>query len=96
VRISLESVIWMVPYADEDLGRLVTARIEQATAFLLGRGTYEIFAARDLRRALAAGHGSTRRDRAGTERSAEVRGLDDKSLEQALVSCVRHMSTSVC
>ncbi len=36
---------WMVPYADEDLGRIVTAWIEQAGAFLLGRGTYEIFAA---------------------------------------------------
>ena len=36
---------WMVPYADEDLGRILTAWIEQAGAFLLGRGTYEIFAA---------------------------------------------------
>jgi len=36
---------WMVPYADEDLGRIVTAWIEQASGFLLGRGTYEIFAA---------------------------------------------------
>jgi dihydrofolate reductase len=36
---------WMVPYADEDLGRLVTAWIERASVFLLGRGTYEIFAA---------------------------------------------------
>ena len=36
---------WMVPYADEDLGRIVTTWIEQAGAFLLGRGTYEIFAA---------------------------------------------------
>ena len=36
---------WMVPYADEDLGRLVTAWTEQASAFLLGRGTYGIFAA---------------------------------------------------
>jgi dihydrofolate reductase len=35
----------MVPYADEDLGRLVTAGTEQASAILLGRGTYEIFAA---------------------------------------------------
>src|SRR5262245_56177375 len=36
---------WMVPYADEDLGRLVVAGTRQAGAFLLGRGTYEIFAA---------------------------------------------------
>jgi dihydrofolate reductase len=36
---------WMVPYADEDLGRVVTAWTDQARAFLLGRGTYEIFAA---------------------------------------------------
>lgn len=36
---------WMVPFADEDLGRLVTAWTEQASAFLLGRGTYDIFAA---------------------------------------------------
>ena len=36
---------WMVPFADEDLGRLVTAWIEQAGGFLLGRGTYDIFAA---------------------------------------------------
>lgn len=36
---------WMVPFADEDLGRLVTAWIGQASAFLLGRGTYDIFAA---------------------------------------------------
>jgi dihydrofolate reductase len=35
----------MVPYADEDLGLLVTAWTERASAFLLGRGTYEIFAA---------------------------------------------------
>jgi len=36
---------WLVPYADEDLGRLIVPWTEQATAFLLGRGTYEIFAA---------------------------------------------------
>jgi dihydrofolate reductase len=36
---------WMVPYADEDLGRLVIEWTQRASAFLLGRGTYEIFAA---------------------------------------------------
>ena len=36
---------WSFPYADEDFGRLVTGWFEQADAFLLGRRTYEIFAA---------------------------------------------------
>ncbi len=36
---------WLVPYADEDMGRLVTAWIEKADGFLLGRKTYDIFAA---------------------------------------------------
>jgi dihydrofolate reductase len=36
---------WMVPYPDEDFGRLVTAWTGRAGALLLGRGTYEIFAA---------------------------------------------------
>jgi dihydrofolate reductase len=36
---------WMVPYADEDLGRLITEWTQQASALLVGRGTYEIFAA---------------------------------------------------
>jgi dihydrofolate reductase len=36
---------WLVPYADEDLGRIVTAWIEEADGFLLGRKTYDIFAA---------------------------------------------------
>ena len=36
---------WSFPYADEDFGRLVTAWFAQADAFLLGRRTYEIFAA---------------------------------------------------
>ena len=36
---------WLVPYADEDLGRIMTAWMAQAAGFLLGRGTYEIFAA---------------------------------------------------
>ncbi|MDP3156694.1 MAG: dihydrofolate reductase family protein [Archangium sp.] len=36
---------WLVPYADEDMGKLVTQWFREADAFLLGRGTYEIFAA---------------------------------------------------
>jgi len=36
---------WLVPFADEDMGRMVTTWFETADAFLLGRGTYEIFAA---------------------------------------------------
>ncbi len=36
---------WLVPYADEDMGRLVVDWITAADSFLLGRKTYEIFAA---------------------------------------------------
>jgi len=36
---------WMVPYADEMMGRFVTDWFEAADAFLLGRITYEIMAA---------------------------------------------------
>jgi dihydrofolate reductase len=36
---------WLVPFADEDMGRLVVESIARADGFLLGRKTYEIFAA---------------------------------------------------
>jgi dihydrofolate reductase len=36
---------WMVPYADEAMGRFVTDWFDAADAFLLGRTTYEIMAA---------------------------------------------------
>src|SRR5574337_1694288 len=36
---------WLVPYADEDMGRLVVGGMAAADGFLLGRRTYEIFAA---------------------------------------------------
>jgi dihydrofolate reductase len=36
---------WLVPYADEDLERFMTAWIEETDGFLLGRKTYDIFAA---------------------------------------------------
>ncbi|QEV21116.1 dihydrofolate reductase family protein [Streptomyces alboniger] len=35
---------WSVPYGDEDFGAFIDEVFEQADAFLLGRGTYEIFA----------------------------------------------------
>lgn len=36
---------WLVPYADEDMARAMDGFFEEADAFLLGRHTYEIFAA---------------------------------------------------
>jgi dihydrofolate reductase len=36
---------WLVQYADEDMGRLVADWFAAADGFLLGRKTYEIFAA---------------------------------------------------
>jgi dihydrofolate reductase len=36
---------WLVPYADADMGRAVAGWFAEANAFLLGRRTYEIFAA---------------------------------------------------
>lgn len=36
---------WLVPFADEDMGRFVVDWIAAADGFLLGRKTYEIFAA---------------------------------------------------
>jgi dihydrofolate reductase len=36
---------WLVPYADDDMGRAVAGWFGDADAFLLGRRTYEIFAA---------------------------------------------------
>jgi dihydrofolate reductase len=36
---------WLVPYADADMGRFVSEWFAEADAFLLGRRTYEIFAA---------------------------------------------------
>jgi dihydrofolate reductase len=34
---------WIVPYSDEDMGRMITAIFEAADAFLIGRTTYELF-----------------------------------------------------
>jgi dihydrofolate reductase len=36
---------WLVPYADDDMNEAVTGWFANADAFLLGRRTYEIFAA---------------------------------------------------
>ena len=36
---------WLTPYFDEVLGQVMTAKMGQADAFVLGRRTYEIFAA---------------------------------------------------
>ncbi|WP_149184672.1 dihydrofolate reductase family protein [Streptomyces sp. TRM49041] len=35
---------WLVPFADEDMGRFMTEVFGRVDAFLLGRRTYEIFA----------------------------------------------------
>ncbi|KUH40557.1 MULTISPECIES: dihydrofolate reductase family protein [Streptomyces] len=35
---------WLVPFADEDMGRFMVEVFDRADAFLLGRRTYEIFA----------------------------------------------------
>jgi dihydrofolate reductase len=35
---------WLTPYADADMGGFMTEVLDRADAFLLGRGTYEIFA----------------------------------------------------
>jgi dihydrofolate reductase len=36
---------WLVPYADDDMARAIAGWFAEADAFLLGRRTYEIFAA---------------------------------------------------
>ena len=36
---------WLVPYADDDMAQAMAGFFEEADAFLLGRRTYEIFAA---------------------------------------------------
>ncbi|MFJ4961549.1 hypothetical protein EES43_25300 [Streptomyces sp. ADI96-02] len=36
---------WVAPYADEDLGRFLDEGFRRSAAFLLGRRTYDIFAA---------------------------------------------------
>lgn len=36
---------WLVPYADDDMGRIIVEAMAAASGFLLGRKTYEIFAA---------------------------------------------------
>lgn len=61
---------WLVPHFDEDAGRFMNEVFEQADAFLLGRHTYDIFAA------LAEGDGPGRPGREPAQHTAQVRRLD--------------------
>jgi dihydrofolate reductase len=63
---------WLVPHADADMGRVMDGIFEKADAFLLGRTTYDIFAAYWPR---VEGHGSQRPGRIKAQFTSEVRGI---------------------
>ena len=63
---------WLVPYFDEKFGEIMTEWTKRAGAFLLGRKTYEMFAA-----SWPNVHRPGGRDRDGPQHPAEVRRFAD-------------------